>query len=1263
MPNRCKPSTSSACPPDNSFDSEDGMPLLDVSLAESEGSREIPVVMPALVLKLTRDDSDGKPASLDEHSSPGVGPSGDLNLDDAMETDDGPYRDREFYMALETVDGIEETQLMSQCSVRKRDKKKRKSASDAARQAAKRLAESQEEREKRLESVAERDALRRSEMSEKERMIVNQRKRDKAAVARENESEEAANERREADAARASARREAEDPESHAARNQDNAERTAAARANESPDETAARRLADRQRRSNGPKEFVPLAGTDDHPGAHYIGRMENPCRHCGALYFRAETTTKGQYTMCCANGSIDIPMPPPLPTALQDLYLLDDDEGERKDFIDNIRQYNNSMAMACMKAEVKLPSGGWYTYRIHKTTADVDRFISARLPDKNENPLLYDLVTSLMMHRPCGVHNPKAPCMKNDVCSKKFRKPFRKTTSIDNDGYALYARPDDGRTFEVKVNSSTVIQTNQDVVPYCAWLIEKYQCHINLEYCGTFSSVKYLYKYVYKGTTRACILIKVDQHGNETVVSDEIQQFLDTRYVCAPEAAHHIFQFPMSYRSVSVSQLPIHLPGEKTVIFEAGKESEAVDRARTKKSKLEAWFKVNDMCHNSQLPNGDLPAGLRDSRKFFYHEMPEHFVFNASSSTWQPRQKQFAIGRMYFISPRDREKFALRQLLLYTKGSRSFQDLRTVQGYEWPTFVEAARAAGFLSDDLIYEKTLQEAVEFKTGSQLRSLFVTLLLFETIDNAEELWNKFSKHLSDDFVNKGYTQYEAESLAYYEMMDRMEAASEDLRKWINRSYPRIFRRGDDVDIEKCKKEGEDALTKLNKEQREAVDAILGAKNSLRGGLFFIDGPGGTGKTFVYNCLANLVLGSGEKILPMSWVGIAAALLPGGRTVASAIKLDINNGCRSSGVNLKSPLADVLRQVSLILWDEAPMSPKASLETVDTLFRKLMDVDIPFGGKTVVLGGDFRQVLPVMDKGGAAEQIANSIKKSGLWQLFQVFHLKTNVRVTADALEWSKELLRIGDGKVGAKVTGEMPIPDGLESGGDLITEIFGDLLEKGEVEKLAKVAILTPRNKEALETNNKVLDKMGGAPRIYRSLDTISPKDGQLQVGDFNHFTTEFLNTMTPSGMPPHELRVKNGAIVMLLRNLDVKNGLCNGTRMVVEEMGERILQCKFINGPRKDESVLIPRIKLNYEKNLPFIMGRLQFPIRLAFAMTVNKSQGQTFERIGLLLDEPIFSHGQFYVALSRTTTREGVKINSKSKKVNNVVYPEVLLD
>ncbi|EGT35548.1 hypothetical protein CAEBREN_00452 [Caenorhabditis brenneri] len=1261
MPNRCKPSTSSACPPDNSFDSEDGMPLLDVSLAESEGSREIPVVMPALVLKLTRDDSDGKPASLDERSSPGVGPSGDLNLDDAMETDDGPYRDRDFYMALETVDGIEETQLMSQGSVRKRDKKKMKSAANAARQAAKRQAESQEEQAKRLKARNDYVALRRSEMTDHEKATINRRQKEKAAIDRMEESDDSRDVRREAVAARASLRREAEDPEDRAARNLENAERVAAARANESPDETAARRLADRQRRSNDPKDFVPLAGTDDHPGAHYIGRMDNPCRHCGALYFRAETTTKGQYTMCCANGSIDIPMPPPLPTALQDLYLLDDDEGERKDFIDNIRQYNNSMAMACMKAEVKLPSGGWYTYRIHKQVYHLlgDLHPAAGQPRNFAQIFILDTAQAAAelagrdMNSSCSEalfaklidiikeHHPHA---------KTFKMMFEKEQE-EKEQAILEGRP------ERRVTMTFRIRSQDDQNRYQNPTADE----VAAVYVGDEEEIP-----GERGFT-------IHQRGSPTPrAMNIIDRNVDPlTYPLLFPRGQFGWTINMPYRiprgnrenitMVEFYAHRLHVRKEFSPLFHAGKlfQQFVVDVwTRVEQNRLN-FIKSNQALLRSEHLRGlqDYVAGEengpigriilpashsgspRDMVQQYQDAMtvvsrygkPDFFLTMTCNPKWREIQECLAPGQVAV----DRPDVVARVFKLKVDELRNDLFKRNVLGRVLAyIFVVEFQKRGLPHIHML--------LIMETGSKLR---------------------FSKHLSDDFVNKGYTHYEAESLAYYEMMDRMEAASEDLRKWINRSYPRIFRRGDDVDIEKCKKEGEDALIKLNKEQREAVDAILEAKNSLRGGLFFIDGPGGTGKTFVYNCLANLVLGSGEKILPMSWVGIAAALLPGGRTVASTIKLDINNGCRSSGVNLKSPLADVLRQVSLILWDEAPMSPKASLETVDTLFRKLMDVDTPFGGKTVVLGGDFRQVLPVMDKGGAAEQIANSIKKSGLWPLFQVFHLKTNVRVTADALEWSKELLRIGDGKVGAKVTGEMPIPDGLESGGDLITEIFGDLLEKGEVEKLAKVAILTPRNKEALETNNKVLDKMGGAPRIYRSLDTISPKDGQLQVGDFNHFTTEFLNTMTPSGMPPHELRVKNGAIVMLLRNLDVKNGLCNGTRMVVEEMGERILQCKFINGPRKDESVLIPRIKLNYEKNLPFIMGRLQFPIRLAFAMTVNKSQGQTFERIGLLLDEPIFSHGQFYVALSRTTTREGVKINSKSKKVNNVVYPEVLLD
>ncbi|EFP06458.1 hypothetical protein CRE_04494, partial [Caenorhabditis remanei] len=375
-----------------------------------------------------------------------------------------------------------------------------------------------------------------------------------------------------------------------------------------------------------------------------------------------------------------------------------------------------------------------------------------------------------------------------------------------------------------------------------------------------------------------------------------------------------------------------------------------------------------------------------------------------------------------------------------------------------------------------MYEQTLSEAAGFHSAAQLRGLFVMLLLFENINNPEELWNKFLKDLSEDFEHQGYTSKEAESLAYHDMKDRMEAMNGDIKQWINKDYQPVASATHFVDLKECEKKGEEMKSLLNVEQSEAVGAILDALDF--GGLFFIDGPGGSGKTFVYNCLANIIMGKGKTILPMAWVGITAALLPNGRTVSSICKLNIN---------------------------------------------------------------DFY----------------------------------------------------------------------GLESHGDLAEEVFGDLLANGDVNKLAKVAILTPRNKEALEVNNSVLDKMPGELRSYTSLDEITHKDGG-EINDSLNFTTEFLNQMTPSGMPPHLLRLKKGAIVMLLRNLDVKNSLCNGTRLVVDDMGARVLQCKFINGPRQGQMVFIPKIKLNYEKGLPFIMSRLQFPIRLSFAMTINKSQRQT---------------------------------------------------
>lgn len=164
------------------------------------------------------------------------------------------------------------------------------------------------------------------------------------------------------------------------------------------------------------------------------------------------------------------------------------------------------------------------------------------------------------------------------------------------------------------------------------------------------------------------------------------------------------------------------------------------------------------------------------------------------------------------------------------------------------------------------------------------------------------------------------------------------------------------------------------------------------------------------------------------------------------------------------------------------------------------------------------------------------------------------------------------------------------------------------------------------------------------------------------------YPVEWLHTLQPGGLPPHALRLKTGLPIVLLRNLNAALGLANGTRLIVEQLMPNVIQASIATGRLQGTSVLIPRIALTpSDSSLPFTLSRRQFPVRPAFAMTINKAQGQTFQRVGIFLPHPCFTHGQLYVAMSRVGAAEGVTIlvpDSAGREVvatENVVYREVL--
>ncbi|XP_065642498.1 ATP-dependent DNA helicase PIF1-like [Hydra vulgaris] len=374
-----------------------------------------------------------------------------------------------------------------------------------------------------------------------------------------------------------------------------------------------------------------------------------------------------------------------------------------------------------------------------------------------------------------------------------------------------------------------------------------------------------------------------------------------------------------------------------------------------------------------------------------------------------------------------------------------------------------------------------------------------------------------------------------------------------------------------------------------------------------------------------------------LLNVNQLNVCNAILTNRSTLHGLFKLRVpildNSTCN---VTPNSIHGHFLRQVSLFWLDETSIIPKHALNAIERLLKDICNNNFPFGGKIIRFGGDFRQILPVSKRGQPAEIVESCIKCSLHWRWVQKFALTEKMRAQNGEGEFSQSLLQLGNGTTPVKeedpFKGCIEIPEQciIRENEMIVEKIFGD----ADQSNYSISVILTSTNVDSLSINEEVFECLLGEVKINLSADQIDTDD----LNERNNFPVEFLNSLTPTGMPTLCLKLKIGCVIMLLRNLYLKARLCYGIRLKVCALQNNYIDAEVLTGVSGGKRVFVPRIQLApTDSNLPLVLKRRQFPVKLTYSIIINKSQGQTFDRVGVYLKKACFSHGQLYVACSRT--------------------------
>ena len=888
------------------------------------------------------------------------------------------------------------------------------------------------------------------------------------------------------------------------------------------------------------------------------------------------------------------------------------------------------------------------------------DTFVQAEIPDPNVDKELHDLVLTHMIHGPhC---NDKSPCRKpdRDGCTKRFPKPYCHTTQCGTNAYPVYRRrsPDMGGFYGKKEGSQTIV-TSEWVVPYNRILLKKFKCHINTEICCSVKSIKYVIKYTLKGSDQAVFGVGVN---------DEIKQYVTGRYIGPSEAVASILGFTIHERDPSVYRLQVHLPQQNRVIIRPNADHTLNGDNHTQLG-MTTLTSFLDLCNMDPF-----------AKTLLYCDVPRYFTW--ANKKWQRRKRgkpvegwpgyfqTTVLGRVYTVSPRCGDLYYLRLLLHHVRGPTSFDAMKTHDGKILTSFKDVCIADGLLQDDDHWLKTMEDAEKTRLPKSIRDLFVCLLVNTDISDVLQLWTRFRDAMSEDYLNTEKRERKDESIIIGERhhdqsLEYIEAKLNVHEKTLTdfdlpiphrRSTSQtemnaeiVFSSNPEINRELSYIQEEEAdyvninVCKLTSEQKSIFDHVCNLidNNVPNQSMVFIDSPGGCGKTFLTNVLLSRIRCTGNIALAVATSGIAATLMAGGRTAHSRFKIPVkikeNSMC---AIDKQSHTADLLRKTKLIVWDECPMMRRECFEAVDRTLRDICSNDFPFGGIVTVCLGDFRQLLPVVKRGSEADVENACIKKSYLWRKFSKFYLTKNMRVNEGESAYARLLLKVGEDKLPKNEKHEIDIPHEMILTSSTIEECIDQIYPSFDnpIDLFSKNCILASLNESIRAINSRCIQKFPGIMKEYHAFNTVTEGTNET------HFPTEFLDSIEVSGLPPHNLQLKIGSPIMLLRNIDPPR-LCNGTRLVVHELQANIIVARISVGQFKDELVFIPRIPIDLTEDDNIPLKRRQFPVQSSFAMTIHKSQGQTLDNVLIFLEKPVFQHGQLYVAMSRGRSRDNVKM------------------